>query len=218
MIVLCLLVVSVGLVAVVVDADDEPGAVAVISGSDRFFSFGLQDWVSFADAVVTVEVMSEERVPPPPEEERRGEGYVSRHVILVTRSTLWARPGGHSAPEQFEIATAGWVRRGGIEVPTTTSGAPRLERGGTYTMPILYLGDEGWSPLSPRSVMIVDTQGELVPGDADDRTDAVEALAGRSVDDIGELLRPVAPHPELAGLDARADPIARMTAVYGEFN
>jgi len=197
--------------------DDEPGPVSVISGSDRFYSFGLQDWVSFADAVVVVEVTAEERIPPTSEEERRGESYLTRVVTLAVQETPWSRPDGQRPPEVVEIVTSGWVLRAGFEVPTRSAGAPRLEVGKTFLLPILQIDGEGWMPLSPRSMMSVDESGALVPGDEENYTDAVDALRGRTVAGAAELLASTPPHPELSAVDATAGPVERMTAVYGEF-
>lgn len=215
----CLLVGVAGLSFAVTDRQESSGgSVSVVSGSDRFFSFSLQDWVSFADAVVVVEVISEERVPPTSEEERRGEGYVSRVVTLAVQETAWSRPDGPVMPDAFDLVTFGWVLREGEEVPARSAGAPRLEVGQAFLMPVLHLDGEGWLVLSHQSIMGVDDSGALTPGDEEDVTDAVDALRDRSVDGVGELLTSTPPHPELATVDPNAGPIERMTAVYGEFN
>lgn len=214
----CLIVGASALAFVVADRNDDPGPVSVISGSDRFFSFTLQDWVSFAEAVVVVEVTAEQRVPPTAEEERRGEGYLTRVVTLVVQETPWVRPDGQRPPDGFEVATSGWVLRAGIEVPARFSASPRLEVGQVFLMPVLELDGEEWSPLSHRSIMGVNASGELASGDEENVTDAVDALRDRTVDGVGELLTSTPPHPELATVDPSTGPIERMTAVYGEFN
>ncbi len=87
---------------IVIIAGDESGngrgaperSGGAVQGSDRFFSNGLSDWVSFADAVVVVRVTREERVSPSPEETQRGEGYVNRVVTIDVEESVWTRSGG----------------------------------------------------------------------------------------------------------------------------
>lgn len=213
----CVIVGAAALAFVVADRNEGSSSVSVISGSDRFYSFGLQDWVSFADAVVVVEVTAEQRVPRTPEEQARGEVYVSRVVTLAVQEILWSRPDGRAVPEVFDMGASGWVRRGSIEVPMRSAGAPRLEVGDTFLLPILHISGEGWVPLSPRSIMSVDDSSALAPGDEENYTDAVDALRDRTVAGAAELLASTPPHPELATVGAGAGPIERMTAVYGEF-
>ncbi len=130
--------------------------------------------------------------------------------------------GRADAPATFDLVTAGWMLHDGREVPAQLSGAPRLDPGERFLMPVLSLAEKGWLVLSHRSVMPVDDSGTVSAGDqrseGENVTSTVDALQGRTVDDVGAVLEATPAHPELADVSPTASPVERMRTVYGEFN
>ncbi len=194
--------------------DDRSASVVEISGAERFFARNLRDWVSFGDSVVLVTVVSERRVELTKEEAARGEGYVAREVTVAVEQVVWDGPLEAALPKQIAFFTAGSVVRDGREIPTRIHGAPRLEVGQRALVPLLRVAGEGWLPMSPASVLLIDDEtGRAV---AEPSTEAVTALNGLQVNEIAGLLSSTPPFPEVEKA-SQLDSVERMRLVYGDF-
>lgn len=113
-----------------------------------------QDWVTYADHVVTVTATSEHRGDPDAGVEESGEGVVPRFVTLRVDEVLWSRDGApERPPSELEIIWGGWsVSEGEDERPFITADTVEISVGSSYVLPLVYLAlfDESpsWTPLS----------------------------------------------------------------------
>lgn len=119
------------------DANAGP-RVIYAEGADRRPSETAQDWVTYADYVVTVRAVAENEIPPAAIDLARGEGIILRDVTLKVDSIVWARPNpARAAPDEFHWTAFGWHFTdgdAGNRVEMAERGASRIELGHTYVM------------------------------------------------------------------------------------
>lgn len=120
-----------------------------------------QDWVTYADHVVTVTATSAHRGDPDAGVDESGEGIVPRFVTLRVDESLWSREGApEPPPSELEIIWGGWsVSEGEDEQPFITADTVEISVGSSYVLPVVYLAlfDESpsWTPLSVAAVLPV---------------------------------------------------------------
>lgn len=171
----------------------------------------LTDWVSFAEFVSAVHVLSETEEQDESNEEA-GEGYVARLIELRIEATIWHRPGDVAQVDTLDLATLGWQTNGGKKRVIVVRDAPRLEVGGRYVIAISRLGTY-WIPLTGGSVFAV--AGDRVAS-ADlashGNSPLAKMLGALSNEEIRALLEATEPYPE-AAMDWSAPPLERLRAV-----
>ncbi|GLF97171.1 hypothetical protein [Streptomyces yaizuensis] len=132
---------------------DASGPIEV-HGIDRLPSETAEEWVAYADHVVSVTATSATEVPATPEEIARGEGVIGRNVNLSVNNVLWSRTGvAQPAPTSWQYSAAGWQFKNGDLVnrrEMAIHGQPRVEPGHTYIMAIAWqaaqCGEDGTTP------------------------------------------------------------------------
>lgn len=151
----------------------------------------LTDWVSYANQVSVVTVLSEAEIEPPPEVRARREGYIGRTVVLRIDDTLWTAPGVSAVQGQISMTVIGWHLKGARKIPF----GGRLEVGTTYVMPIASIKGQ-WADASVTAP--VPTAGLLVAGSAKDGTAWTRELAGVSLSALSARLAATPPDPVAA--------------------
>ncbi|MBF8188531.1 hypothetical protein ITP53_22950 [Nonomuraea sp. K274] len=123
-------------------APAQPREVVVAHGDDRLPSTTAADWVTYADHVVVVTAVSEQRLPPAQIELERGEGLVGRTVDLKVKEVLWSRDGApHPAPQSWVYNGAGFTFSDGDTSnfsPVALDERPRIEAGHQYILAIVW--------------------------------------------------------------------------------
>ncbi|HET6951770.1 MAG TPA: hypothetical protein VFI47_15420 [Acidimicrobiales bacterium] len=144
------------------DADEGTSAV-VATGLAAWPSSSFDDWASYGDAVVILQIESERAEPMSDDEVQRGEGLGLRTVSGTVTQLVWTYPGGPAPPTtSFEFLTAGWIVREGRSSPMRYAGAIRLEVGSSYLMPIFQDRTTGsWAPLSSTAAFPVDDESAI---------------------------------------------------------
>jgi hypothetical protein len=112
-------------------------SVYVGHGSSPFPAESLTSWVSYAEQVSEVSVLSETEIPPPEAVLERREGYIGRKINVRIVETLWTSPGATDATGDLQIVVAGWLLKGDKRIPFGMVKSPRLEVGGKYIMPLV---------------------------------------------------------------------------------
>lgn len=174
-----------------------PPPPVVGEGSDRFPSETLTEWVSFADQISVVSVLSERDISPPADVLQRGEGYIGRIIAVDVEKTLWRRSEAPAVDATFSTITEGWVLEGGTRHPFALAGGPRLEVGGRYLMPLVRAPRDGveWSALSAGATIPLDG-GTLATTKVFGKPSTIaEALKGQSLDDLALRLASTSPDP-----------------------
>ncbi|MGH3691784.1 MAG: hypothetical protein ACRDWD_06935 [Acidimicrobiia bacterium] len=203
-------------------SSDQSASSVVIGGqsdlTELFPSDTLTDLVSYADQVSIVSVQDEEALPADPADVERGEGYVGRDATLELQDTIWHREGAPSKGESLRITTEGWVLQDGRRLRFANWGAPRLEVGRQYVLPLVRVRSEGvgWTVLSTYAVLPFDgqritTEGVLEGGPSP----ILEEVAGMTPGELAELLARTPPDP-LAAKYAHLDPEKRVEKVFRE--
>jgi hypothetical protein len=154
-------------------------------GSDALPSRTATDWVTYADHLVQIRVVSERRVPPTKEEQDAGEGIIGREVTVTREAVLWTRPGAkEEAPGSIVWAAGGWNFHGKDERPLHFDGVPSLLPGHRYLVPIVHMalsldgsGTPTWLPLSGTAMLPFD---DGVVGDGEQITDFRGTYDGHS--------------------------------------
>jgi hypothetical protein len=152
----------------------EPSDAAIVDGSQSYDDLTAEDWVTFADYLVTVRVDAERRLPKEPGEAEVGEGMQVREVDVTMTSVLWRRPTARDvSPQTASWASGGWVFSRENERPVRLAGAAWLIVGKTYLMPTTHekLTRFGvrwrWIPMSSTSMFPFDDgvigKGERIP-------------------------------------------------------
>lgn len=125
--------------------------------SDRLPSTTPQDWVTYADAVVLVDVTDEERLPTEAYRED-GEGPIDREVSLAVAGVVWHRPGAPDVPPLITYSALGWQAQAGQGLEEASilvsDDRPRIEVGHRYVMAIEWDPvdcDEGGTGVVPAS-------------------------------------------------------------------
>jgi hypothetical protein len=188
--------------------------LVVGEGSDRFPSETLTDWASYADQLSVVTVVDERELAPPSEVVERGEGYVGRVVTLRIEQTLWHRRGGPTARGDVSTTVQGWVLQDGERRPFAVAGGPRLEVGGRYLAPLVHVQGE-WVPLGIGATLPLDGDVATTSGVAGHPSAIGEAMRGKAVTDVAELLA-ATPADPVAAKYAHLEPDERLKAVQRE--
>lgn len=186
-----------------------------INGAERFYGGGLRDWVSFADHVVKVAVIHESWLDLTEEEKKRGEGYLGREITLQIEQLIWSNPEQMKPPVRINFFAAGAVVRDHMVIPAQIAGSTRLDVGDRAIVPLIYVPNEGWMPLTPSGIMLL---GEnMTRKDPVSTTEAVSALSGMSVDQIARKLKSVLPYDQVRSSMAM-DAVKRMRLVHKNFS
>lgn len=178
----------------------------------------FEDWVTYADQVAVITVVSEQRMPLGEWEMQHGEGIVGRLIIVRAQKTLWNRPSGRSAPQEFIMNAPGWLLDENRLIDFALRGASRLEVGHTYISAladITYGGEGGWQPIAPEAVLPYD-EGQIGRGETrggEIRTAVADSAAGKRDGYFATQLAQVKPDPA-AEAHSSKDPISRYRAVH----
>ncbi|MEU2726024.1 hypothetical protein [Streptomyces smyrnaeus] len=207
------------------DAAQQPGSgkgVVLAEAKDRMPSQTASDWVTYADHVVTVTAVSEEKIPPAASEIERGEGLIGRKVRLKVDRTLWSRPGAAKpAPEAWTDEASGWAFHGNRDNSKkfATEDRPRIEVGHSYIIAIAWQGARcspgdtpepaHWVGLGEGSVVPYDNntvgEGEMegrkvsapqpltADGTVPPTAKLEDAMAGKTADDLAAAIKAAKP-------------------------
>jgi hypothetical protein len=120
--------------------------IALGEGSDRTASQSVNDWATYADHVLVVTVVAENRQAPVKRDVDRGEGLVARTVKLRVDKVLWSAPDApRAAPAgTLKLAAAGWIfneNDGADERKMALKGSARLDVGHTYIKALEWVDD-----------------------------------------------------------------------------
>ena len=181
-------------------------------GLTAFPDATVEDWVTYGDFLLLVQVTSEERLPADEEEVKRGMGLIPRQVRLRTEQIVWRRPTLDDvvkAPGSMTMRIGGWTVQGQEERPFVRRGQQPLEVGGSYVVVLQQsdLGETGvleWGAL--RVLPII---GSTVRPPQPDSPFQAPQVVGLSIEDLGRTLAateidPVAkPYMHLEAWDRR---------------
>jgi hypothetical protein len=188
-----------GALALACGSSHEPARSGAGSGADRFPAASLRDWVSYADHVAIFSVVAERELPASESDLEHGGGLQGRIVTLRINRTLWSAPNAPELPGEIEMRALGWVLQDGRRLPMTTVDAPRVAVGERYVAPLVQVeggsGSLEWWPLTVGSQLPLDDSRVSPPGERAWSSSMREALAGRSVGEIADLLKVQAPDP-----------------------
>lgn len=200
---------------VALNSRDGQSPFITIQTSETFGAETAREWVSFADAVVHVRIVAEERFDlRDPEAIDADEGMINRRVTADVAEVLWIRAGGSTPPAKMTFGTLGWVRSNGRELRMRKEGGGTLDVGKEYVFPAVYLAEENtWAPLTSDSVLPVigrriGSPAALAPGLV---PPIRSQLVDRDVDSVNAIMKDTEPYPGLEGLD----PLERAVKVYG---
>lgn len=185
------------------------GDVKIVTSSDMFLAETLTDWVSYSTDIALVTIVGESDHEPNADVKAWGEGHVGRTVTARVDRVLWRAGGPLHAPRELAFNGQGYVVGEAGRQRAVTVGAPRLEPGEQFVMPISFQGGT-FGPLSPGSpVMVVD--GRAAPLPEQDGA-AVRALAGKDANEIARLLEGT-PGDASAAKYQHLEPYERVKAV-----
>lgn len=157
-------------------------------GDFAFPTDTLTDWLSYADQVSVVSVVSEKEIPAAPEVLKRGRGEIQRVVALHIDESIWQGGGFIPRGGDLQLSAGGWWQKGSSRVPVSGVCTPRLEVGGRYVMPLAG-HRHGWGPLTSGSVLAA---GEDAIATADVKASGhnpvARSLAGKTVAEIKMIL------------------------------
>lgn len=203
------------------------------AGMETFGDSKAEDWVTFADYLVTIRIDAERRLPREEGEADVGEGIQVRQIDATITSVLWRRPtsAATDVPKHASWPSGGWVFKGAKERPIRVAGAAWLVVGGTYLMPLTYMKffkpepRWEWTPMTAASMLPFEDgvigKGERIPlaaGQFYDGTspgpDSVlrDAIWGRPAADLVDTLNETEPYPEARPFMDQ-DPLTRLAAV-----
>ena len=177
----------------------------------------MQDWVSYADQVSVVTVLSEAQVTDPYlEESPEGAGLLGRKLRVRVERTIWTAPGFGERTGELTISGGAWTVKQWKPRPVVTDvHATWPEVGATYLVALMRWSTpvsppEGWQGLTYEpetfdvvggTAMVRVVEGRVVlhelPSWRADRTRLpVHAqIEGRSVDAVAEMLGATEPDP-----------------------
>ncbi|MFZ1410114.1 MAG: hypothetical protein WAS07_01485 [Micropruina sp.] len=190
------------------------------------------DWVTYADHLVAVRVDSESRLPISKDELASGEGLIGRELSMTVLEVTWSRPGTSvAAPRTLTWAALGWTFGDKGERQMRLNGAPWIEVGHDYLIPITFIpkGDQGalldlWTPLGLGNQLPFD-QGVIGRGEAIRLADGStytgaptgggqtvrDRAWGKGAAELVALLRAAKPDPAAAS-DMDLPPLSRYAA------
>lgn len=212
-----LLIALVGLAAVTAacgGSGDERSAV-VAHAEPRWPDSTLRDWVSYADQVSVVRVISESRIDPPSDVIERGEGYVGRRITIEVESTIWGR-GFHEVNGRVTMLAPGWAMHDSKEYPFVPAGGSRGEVGHRYLAPLVLTDEGDWTIFSFSGLFpLFDDRisEDRRAGTAEGQI--AKQIVGLTVPSVTEMLAKTDADP-LAVKYGILSPDARVEAVYKE--
>ncbi|MEW9555824.1 hypothetical protein [Nonomuraea sp. NPDC050783] len=149
--------------------DGEEADLIVAQGTPRLPHARLADWVGYADHVVVARATSETEGTPSEEEVAAGEGYIGRTVRMTVTKTVWSRKLGSgwwpAPPAGFSLDVAGWEFTGETRTQLVIEGAPRVEVGHTYIIPLAHEEGGTYAPLAAQAILPYD-HGVIGRGEA----------------------------------------------------
>lgn len=233
------------LVPVAVGDQHDDGArphVIIADGRDAVPSRTLEDWVSYGDHTVIVNVASETEIPATAEEVTAGEGYIGRTVNMQIDQTVWSRTGAPALPSTITMAVDGWSFQGQTRTPIAREEGSRLEPGHTYILSLALLADGSWTAAGSGAALPYDgsvvgagefrgmtmNQAEFSAAIDEEGTSAAEGVAGTDVmgdpvylvaegktsQQVGDMLTTTDPDP-VAEANFNLDPVQRFEVVSG---
>ncbi len=126
------------------DAPRQTNQVQLGHGRDRTGSRTAQHWVSAAEHVAVVSVLSEVRGKPSSAELRRGEGLIGREINARIDQIVWSTAKAFpKAPAMIRLQAVGWIfsNDGLPERRFALKGSPRLEPGHSYVIALDWVDD-----------------------------------------------------------------------------
>lgn len=141
----------------------------------KFPADTASDIVSYADRVAVVTAVAVVELPDnaPPARAAAGEGTIYRRITFRVDETLWERSGALPSPPTFQSIWWGWVLHDHQRTKFVAQGAPWVEIGSRYVMPLAF--DEGaFVPIQPFAVFPFE--------------DSVVTLADRQETELGRQL------------------------------
>jgi len=178
----------------------------------------LEDWVSFADQLSVIEVLSErERGDRGEEAIASREGPVSRIITVEIGETVWWNSEVRDVPETgvIELGAMGWNLKDGKLTNLVGENAARLEVGGRYVVPLQWHG-KNWSLLTSRCAFPAD-KDKVARADIErgGQTPLAEMLSRMTFSEIGDLLTSTPPYP-VAAMHWDLPPSERLAAVLAD--
>jgi len=191
----------------------EPGTF--VSDLEVFPFEGLSDWITYAEHIVLVEIVEEERLPP--ESLGPGDGaYVGRLVTASVESVLWSSMSDPLDPK-IQILTDGWFEDGDDSSPVLGRGSARLEVGSVYVLPINFtdygaLPGGAWNVLTRSSIVPIANSKVRLRTASNVYVDT-GGIDGLMVSELATLLAATVPDPLLERVDAGLSPTQRALAI-----
>ncbi|MET9959508.1 hypothetical protein ABZ128_10570 [Streptomyces sp. NPDC006326] len=215
------------------DGSPRRPSVIVAHAKEALPSTTARDWVSYADHVAVVRVVSEGEDAPSAEETAAGEGYISRTVKIDVAQKLWSRPGAPELPASVTSTVDGWSFKGSTRTPIARENASRLEPGHTYVIALARFGDGQWSRTGSGAALPYDSSvlgnGEvmsktvtiekapspmppMVEGPGLDATEVAAVAKGQAASALASMLAQATAEPA-AVQNAGLDPVSRYAKV-----
>jgi hypothetical protein len=174
----------------------------------------LRDWVSYADQVSEIEILSETRGTLHGDAAKAGEGLITRFVDVRIVATIWwnSEVRAEAQTNDLYLGTIGWHEREGKLHELVPGDAARLELGGKYVA-ALQQHPAGWSFLTSRCVLAAGGD-EIAEKDVAEHGEGevAEMLSGMSHEEMRSLLNSIRPYEEAAANWDRT-PEERLAAV-----
>lgn len=177
-------------------------------GMELLPSETLTDWVTYADAVVTVKVVDTRRGELSADEQEAGEGLELRSVTLEVADVIWRSGRGADTPTQMTWSYGGWVVSADDEERRfLIEDAVQLDASHEYLVPILFGGlpEDQWNPLAAPAILSFDGgvagAGEAVFTSEEGephRSSAAKELWGLDLSAVADILANTAPDPAAA--------------------
>lgn len=198
----------------------EQGAAPInANGSSAYPHETLTDWVTYGDSVVVYEIVSEKELPQSKDELASGEGLIMRELTARVVKPVWTAEGASKVPSEFVFVSNGWAVKDKERHPVNSEGVGRLEVGKQYVGPISPgspYGEHGWYPMAHAETMQwSDGRASLGPTSKENRTEAVQKVAGLNAQQIAALLDRQTPDPKVPK-DRSLSPRERWRAATGE--
>lgn len=182
---------------VVACGGSSPTKAVVADGLDLLPHSTLEDWVTYSDAVVVVNVNRETEIAPSVDEIKAGEGMIMRTVQVEVSDTVWSRDEAPSAPATFEFVTYGWVFKGDKRTVIGEAGGARIEVGRSYLVPLVRFETGEWAPISSQEVLVWNDGVGVLENPAT-ASAAVKAVADHPKSELADLLGSTKPDPVAA--------------------
>lgn len=177
------------------------GGSVASGGCEAFPADTAQDWVTYGDYLVELEVVSEETLPPDENELFEGEGLFRRQFTLTTEKVWWARPGvKHRAPTRHQQVSGGWqFKNGDLKHRHRLKDPDQLEVGQhhliifTHDAELAAEGSSEWWGFGRLSIK----SGRLDPVQLGGDRPIDAQLSGRTPAEAAALLKRTGPDPDV---------------------